>query len=424
MTAPAGQTLCAKILGAKAGAPVVPGDLVDVTPDVTLSGGDTAAIARALEALQDCRVIDPEMHVVVLDRCTGAGGGGSPADDKVVRDFVEAQGIENFFDLDAGMAHQVAAEQGFALPGRLIVGSDPRAAACGAFGAYAVTIAPATMAAVMAGGRVRLPVPETVRLVAEGAWPAGVCAADLALRGVTDLAGEAAGRALELSGAAVTDLSVPCRMALCNLVAETGAVSSYIEPDAHTLAWLNGRARDNFELVRSDDDARFERTWVQDIGRLEPQVAGPRPGDPAVPVTRAAGVRVDEVVIGGGACGGLADLRAAAAILRGRRVAAGTRLLVLPASTAILKAAAGDGTLLALLEAGAILLNPGCATCMERQRREPAPGQTVLSADGSGHYRASPLTCAASALTGRIADPRVVAGEAVLREAAAAAGEV
>ncbi len=414
------------ILGARAGRPVAPGETVEVAPDVVLSHEDTAAIARRLDPGGGARVCDPDLHVIVMDSCSSADG-GSAREQRSTRAFAERNGIENFHDINAGLGHQVLLEQGYALPGRLIVGSDARTATCGALGAFAVGVGPDGVAAAMATGRVPLLVPATVRVVVRGRCAAGVTPFDLALGLLEDLRRDGARElALEFTGPGLAAISVTGRLTLCGLMAAGGAAAACVEPDAVTLAWLNGRARGNFDLARGDPAAPVARELSYDLGALTP-LAARADGTDVLPLSRLGVRPVDQVTIGGCTGGRLADLRAAAAVLRHRRVASGTRLYVLPASPEVLRASALDGTLVTLLDAGAVVLGPGGGACGGHHERLLAPAETGLAtsacpggtapaADGTAIWLASPPTCAASAVAGRLVDAREVAGEGALQE--------
>ena len=430
MTDQSGKTFSEKILGEKAGKPVVPGEIVDVTPDVAMSHDNTAAIAKKFESIGVARVFDPEMHVVVLDHCAPAANEKFATNHREIRAFVEAQGIENFYDVDAGICHQVLPEQGHVLPGRLIVGSDSHTTTYGALGAFATGIGRSEMAVIMATGKIWLRVPETMKIEIEGTLPAGVTPKDLILKIIGDVGADGAlYKAVEFCGATIRQMPVSGRLTLCNMTVEMGGKCGYVEPDARTLAYLNGRARGNFEIVTSDPEAAYSDHLRYDAATLEPQVACPHTVDNVSPLREMAGRRVHQVVIGSCTNGRLDDLRAAAAVLDGRHVAAGTRLLVLPASAEILRAAAEDGTVLKLLEAGAILLNPNCGPCMGNHEGALAPGETALSTANRNFrgrmgckeaeiFLASPLTCAASAVTGCLTDVRDLVDDVAVLQAA------
>jgi 3-isopropylmalate/(R)-2-methylmalate dehydratase large subunit len=267
-----------------------------------------------------------------------------------------------------------------------------------------------------------------MKIEISGELSGGVTPKDLILKIIGDMGADGAlYKAVEFCGPTIREMPISGRLTLCNMAVEMGGKCGYVEPDARTLAYLNGRARGNFEIVASDSEAAYSDHLRYDVATLEPQVARPHTVDNVAPLREVAGRKIHQVVIGSCTNGRLDDLRAAAVVLKGRHVAAGTRLLVLPASAEIMRAAAADGTILTLLEAGAILLNPNCGPCMGNHEGALAPGEAALSTANRNFrgrmgckdadiYLASPLTCAASAVTGCITDVReLVDNPAVLQ---------
>ncbi len=414
------RTFSEKILGAKVGKDVVPGEIVDIIPDVAMSHDNTAAISKKFLSIGVDRVYDPGMHVVVLDHCAPAANEKFASNHKDIREFVENQGIENFYDVASGVCHQIICEQGFALPGRLMVGSDSHTTTYGALGAFSTGIGRTEMAAIMATGKIWLRVPETMRIVVDGRLAPGVLPKDLILKIIGDVGADGAlYRAVEFCGPAIADMSISGRMTLCNMTIEMGGKNGYVAPDEKTLAYLNGRARDNFEIVTSDAGAAYCEELVYDTDSLEPQIACPHTVDNVVPVSEVVGTPINQVVLGSCTNGRLDDLQQAAAILEGKRIAASVRCLILPASRDVLKAATADGTVMKLLEAGAVILNPNCGPCMGNHEGALAPGEKALSSANRNFrgrmgckeaeiFLGSPASCAATALTGEICDVREV----------------
>ena len=415
-----GLTFSEKILGAKAGKTVVPGEIVDVTPDVAMSHDNTAAIARTFESIGVKKLYDPDMHVVVLDHCAPAANEKFATNHKEIRAFVEAQGIEAFYDVATGVCHQVLVEQGFVLPGRLMVGSDSHTTSYGALGAFSTGIGRSEMAVIMATGKIWLRVPETVRIDARGRFMPGVYPKDLILRIIGDIGADGAlYRAVEFCGQTIEDMSVSGRLTLCNMTIEMGGKNGYVHPDQKTLDFLNGVARDNFEVVESDPDCAYVQELRYDVTDLEPQIARPHTVDHVCDVSEVAGTKIDQVVIGSCTNGRLDDLRQAAAILEGKRVKNGVRCLILPASTEVLKRATADGTILQLMNAGCIILNANCGPCMGNHEGALAPGEKALSSANRNFkgrmgckdaeiFLGSPASCAAAAITGEITDVREI----------------
>jgi 3-isopropylmalate/(R)-2-methylmalate dehydratase large subunit len=414
-----GQTFAEKALARKAGLEQVePGQIVTVQPDKLLTHDNTAAIAKVFREIGVQRVARPGINVIVLDHVVPAATEGHATNHQQTRRFVAEQGITNFYDVGEGICHQVLPEKGHALPGYVIVGSDSHTPTAGAFGAFAAGIGRTEAAAVMATGEIWLMVPHSFRIVVKGPVPQGVYAKDIILHIIGDLGADGADYlSVEFAGPVIEEMSVASRMVLCNMVAEMGAKAGVVEPDDKTRAWLKGRATLSYEDVCADPDASYERVMEYDVGDLSPQVARPHTVDNVVPITQVAGTRVDQAFIGTCTNGRLEDFEVAAGILRGRKVAPHTRLLILPASREVLLAALAEGIVTDLVSAGAVVLNPGCGPCLGAHEGVMAPGEVTVSTANrnfkgrmgckdSEIYLASPATVAASALTGEITDPR------------------
>jgi homoaconitate hydratase family protein len=413
-----GKTLTEKILGSKAGKGARAGEVVTVSPDVILSHDNAAAIIKEFLKLGVPKVAAPEKIVIVLDHIVPAAEEKYAQNHKSIREFVEEQGIPHFFDINAGICHQVLPEQGFALPGKVIVGSDSHTPSYGAFGAFATGIGRTEVASIWASDEIWLRVPETLRIDLAGRLRAGVFAKDVILRIIGDGGADRANyKAVEFSGPAATELGIGARLTLANMSAEMGAKNGYFAPDEKTAAWLRGRARGPFEAVASDPDAEYETVVPYDLGSIEPMVACPHAVDNVRPVSDVEGRVIHQVLIGTCTNGRLDDLDAAAAILQGRKVHPKVRALVIPASWEVYRAALKSGTLSVLADAGCVILNSGCGPCLGAHEGILASGEVCLSTSNRnfrgrmGHrdseiYLASPATAAASAVAGRIADPR------------------
>jgi homoaconitate hydratase family protein len=398
----------------------VAGQIVTVRPDRLLTHDNTSAIAQTFRKMGVSRVADPRINVIILDHVTPAANDTYAKSHKETREFVREQGIGAFYDIGEGICHQVLPEHGHALPGMLIVGSDSHAPTHGALGAFATGIGRTESAAVMATGEIWLRVPESLRIVVEGVMPERVSAKDLVLRIIGDIGADGADyKSVEFAGPAIEAMSVGGRMVLCNLAAEMGAKNAFVAPDDKTRAWLKGRTDRPYQEVHPDPDATYAQVLHYDVTDLTPQVARPHRVDNVVPVAEVAGLEIQQALIGTCTNGRLEDLRAAADILRGRRIAPWVRLLVLPASREILLEAIGEGIVTDLVAAGGTLLNPGCGPCLGAHEGCMAPGERTISTANRNFkgrmgspeaeiYLASPATVAASALKGTITDPRGV----------------
>ncbi|NLE46058.1 MAG: 3-isopropylmalate dehydratase large subunit [Chloroflexi bacterium] len=415
------ETFAQKLLARKAGLEYVqPGQIVTVRPDRVLTHDNTSAIARQFAQIGVDRVFDPAASVVVLDHVTPAADVTYAVSHQDTRRFVKRHSIAAFYDIGEGICHQVLPEYGHAWPGALIVGSDSHTPTHGAFGAFATGIGRTETAAVLATGRIWLRVPETIRIEIRGELPPLVTAKDVILHIIGALGADGADyRSVEFAGEAIRQMDMSGRMVITNMAAEMGAKNAVIEPDDVTRDWLSGRVSTRYEEVHADPDAPYERTLGFDVAGLVPQVACPHRVDNVVPVGHVSGARIDQALIGTCTNGRLPDLEAAADILRGRQIAPGVRLLVLPASRSVLLEAMALGFIADLVAAGATLLNPGCGPCLGAHEGCLAPGEVSISTGNrnfrgrmgskeSEIYLASPATVAASALMGTIVDPRSV----------------
>jgi 3-isopropylmalate/(R)-2-methylmalate dehydratase large subunit len=295
-----GKTFAEKILARKAGlAETVPGQIVTVQPDKLLTHDNTSAIAKTFRKIGVERVADPNRNVIILDHVVPAANETYAQSHKETREFVREQGISAFYDVGQGICHQVLPEQGHALPGLLIVGSDSHTPSHGALGAFAVGIGRTEAAAVMATGEIWLRVPESMRIVIEGTMPDRVSAKDLVLRIIGDIGADGADyKSVEFAGSAIEAMSVGSRQVLCNMAAEMGAKNGYVAPDGTTRAWLAGRTSAPYYEIHPDPDAAYAQVLHYDVGDLVPQVARPHRVDNVVPVTEVAGLPLNQALIG------------------------------------------------------------------------------------------------------------------------------
>ncbi|MBN1940267.1 MAG: 3-isopropylmalate dehydratase large subunit [Candidatus Aminicenantes bacterium] len=413
-----GQTFSEKILSKKAGRTVRAGEVVTVSPDYCLSHDNSAAIIGEFKKIGVSRVKNPDSVVIILDHIVPAADEKYAQNHKTIREFVREQNLPHFFDIENGVCHQVLPEEGFALPGKVIVGSDSHTTTYGAFGAFSAGIGRTEAASIWATGEIWLRVPETLKVEFHCLFPEGVFAKDAVLKLIGDHGADRANyEAIEFAGPSTGEFSLSSRMTLANMAAEMGAKNGYFIPDPLTISWLKARTVREFDVVQSDPDAVYEEVLSFDLSALEPQVACPHTVDNVKPVTAVAGTPVQQVLIGTCTNGRLEDLEIAAQILKGRKVRPGTRTLVLPASRRVFLEALRKGTIETLSEAGCVILNPGCGPCLGAHQGLLAAGETVVSTSNrnfrgrmgnrdSAIYLASPATAAATALEGKITDPR------------------
>jgi 3-isopropylmalate/(R)-2-methylmalate dehydratase large subunit len=416
------STLVEKIIARASGrSSVAPGDIVTCKVDLAMfhdSSGPRRVGPRMREL--GASVWDPSKVVVVTDHYTPAVDLESAAIQKLTREWVKENKVGTFYD-QQGICHIVLAEGGHLRPGMFCAGGDSHSTTGGAFGCYMAGFGAIEMTGVMVTGDIWTRVPQTVRVDWTGRLPAGVVAKDMMLLLCGALGVQNAFKVVEYGGEAVEALPMQERLVLTNMAAELGAETGLIAPDAVTLAAIRqagGEVDDEaVRIWRSDPDAAFEAVHQFDASALEPQVALPNSPANAGPVAAAEARRIDQAYIG--ACVGakLQDLHMAARVLDGRKVAAGVRLMIAPASAATMRKAAADGTLATLTEAGAILLPTGCGACAGYGAGVLADGEVCISSTNRnfkgrmGHmtsevYLASPYTVAASAIEGRVCDPR------------------
>ncbi|MCD6165423.1 3-isopropylmalate dehydratase large subunit [bacterium] len=413
-----GQTFAEKVLSKKVGRKLTAGEIVDVYPDYAMSHDNTAAIYGIFNEIGVDKVYNPDIHVVVLDHNSPPANEKLALNHKTIREFVKRYHIENFFDINAGICHQVLPEQGFALPGKVIVGSDSHTTTYGAFGAFATGIGRSEMAVIFATGKIWLRVPESVQIRIAGKLPPGVTSKDVMLYIIGDVKADGAlYKSVEFVGETVENMTLASRMVLTNMAVEMGAKNGFIAPDQKTLDFLSNRARSTFEVVLPDADARYDDVLEYDVSQLEPQVACPHTVDNVKPLPEVIGTKIQQALLGTCVNGRLEDIATAAALIKGRRVHPEVRFLVFPASMNVYREALQKGYLQTLVEAGALIMNPGCGPCLGAHEGILAPGEVCISTSNRNFkgrmgsreaeiYLASPAVVAASAIKGEIADFR------------------
>ena len=414
------MNLAEKILARASGREEVkPGEIVQARVDVAMANEITGPLAiKAFREIGVSKVWDSERIVLIQDHQVPADTVKSAELHRIMRRFAEEQSIRFFYDVGlGGVCHQVMVEEGHALPGDLIVGADSHTCTYGALGAFATGIGSTEMAAVFATGEIWLRVPSTIKVNFEGSFREYVTAKDLILY-VIGLIGASGAtyKAVEFTGSTISRLSIGERMTLCNMTVEMGAKTGLINPDEKTLRYVEKLAKRPFKPLRSDPDADYEKTLEIDVNRLEPMIACPHAVDNVKPVRSVEDVKIDQAFIGSCTNGRIEDLRAAARILRGKRISKGVRMIVTPASRRVYLQALREGLIEIFIEAGALVTNPTCGACFGGHMGLLAPGEVCISSSNRNFigrmgspeakiYLASPVTVAASALAGRIVDP-------------------
>ncbi len=415
-----GMTLAERILARAAGRDeVTAGEFVVADIDLALVHDIFAAqVFDMLAEVGVDRIFDAAKTVVVIDHLVPAPSVEAAALHQRIREHVSRLGIEAFYDAGEGICHQLLPEQGHVRPGMLIVGTDSHTTTHGALGAAGTGIGTSDMVYALATGRLWFRVPETIRFDFSSDLQPGVTWKDVILHLAGRFGADAAQyRSMEFGGPAATKADMSSRLTVSNMAVEMGAKFGLFAADAVTDRYLRDHGGDGTEPFAPDPDARYEAVHEISLSGLTPQIALPHEVDHVESVVDVMGVRIDQAFIGSCTNGRIEDLEAAAEILRGRHVASGVRLLVVPASRAVLKEAMDSGVLATLVEAGASVLPPGCGPCFGGHGGLLGPGERCIgthnrnfiarmgSADAE-IYLGSPATVAASAIAGHIADPR------------------
>jgi len=424
------MTLAEKILARASGrSEVAPDHLVVARVDLAMSHENADLVRKSFLDIGVPRVWDPEKIVIIFDHRIPAESEKTATTQKAVREFVAAQGIRNFYDVGrGGICHQVLAENGHVRPGMIVVGTDSHTTTHGAFGALATGIGATEMAGVWCEGTLWFKVPATLRILVEGEFRPWISAKDLILHVIGMLGAAGADyRAVEFDGPAVRRMTVASRMVLANLSMEMGAKCAFTPVDDTLLEYLLPVSGRELETIAPDPDARYERlVHVHASEDLrEPVVACPHAVDRVKPLSALGDIPVHQAVLGSCTNGRLEDLEIAASIVAGRTVHPRTRLIVIPASQQIYRAAIRAGYIETLVAAGAIVNPPGCGPCVGVHQGILAAGETCVSSTNRNFlgrmgskdslvYLASPAVVAASAIAGRITHPQDVAKESML----------
>jgi 3-isopropylmalate/(R)-2-methylmalate dehydratase large subunit len=413
-----GMTFAEKALARAAGLQKTSsGEIVIARPDVTLSHDNSAAIIGLFRKMGGETLHDPDRSAIVLDHASPAPTTLHAENHRQIREFVREQGIEHFYDVGRGICHQVLVEEGLALPGELVLGADSHTPHAGVMGAFGTGIGRSEMASVWALGELWLRVPESIKIELHGVLRTGVTTKDLALHVVGRLGADGAlYQSVEWHGDALKTLSIDQRATLPNMMAEAGAKNSFVAPDETTLKYLENRAQRPFEPLLPDPDCGYAQVLALETETVEPMLACPHSVDNVRPVSAVRGTRIQQAFLGTCTNGRLEDLAAAAALLEGRKLAPGVRMIVIPASSTIYLQALQKGLLETFASAGALIQSPGCGPCMGNHLGVPAVGEVTISTANrnfrgrmgtkeSEIYLASPQVVAASALAGEICDP-------------------
>jgi 3-isopropylmalate/(R)-2-methylmalate dehydratase large subunit len=416
-----GQTIAEKILGRASHSEAVrPGQIVDGEVDLLYMHEMLAMALLPFHEIGTAKVWDPTKIVVTLDHWVPPPTPEIAKMHQTIRDFCHKQGIQRFHDVgDHGIVHQLIAERGYAQPWDLVIGSDSHTNMVGAVGAFAAGIGATDTAAVMATGRLWLRVPETIRVDIHGTLADRTGAKDVILKVIGTTGDDGAQyAAVEFAGTTVKALPMNERFVLCNMTTEMGAKVGMIEADGVTRDYLAHAGRP-FRPIRSDEDAAFAKTFTFDVDGMGPQVACPSNPANLKPVEEVEGTKIDVAFLGSCTNARIEDLRIAAQLLKGEKVARGVRFQITPASQIIYRQALREGLVEIFMDAGATFTSSTCGPCFGGHMGTLAGDEVCISSTNRNYpgrmgsptaqvYLASPWTVTASAIHGEIRDPRKV----------------
>jgi 3-isopropylmalate/(R)-2-methylmalate dehydratase large subunit len=415
-----GMTIVEKILAQHAGLDsVTPGQLVEAKVDLVLANDITAPIAiREFRAAGAQKVFDREKIVLVPDHFAPNKDIASAEQCRIMREFAFEHNLKHYFEIgEMGIEHALLPEKGLVVPGDVVIGADSHTCTYGALGAFATGVGSTDVAAAMITGQAWFKVPETIQFIYTGTLQPWVSGKDLILYAIGDIGVEGARyKAMEFSGDAIDALSVEGRLTMANMAIEAGGKCGIFHADARILAFVRERSTRAFSVFESDPDAVCSEVRRYDVSAIEPQVSFPHSPANTRPISQVGTVPINQSVIGSCTNGRIEDLRVAAQVLKGRMVAKGVRLIVIPATQRIYQQALKEGLLEIFLEARAVVSTPTCGPCLGGHMGILAKGETAVATTNRnfvgrmGHpeskvFLSNPAIAAASAVLGRIGSP-------------------
>ncbi|NQU19548.1 3-isopropylmalate dehydratase large subunit [bacterium] len=416
----AAKTIAEKILSNHANRDLKAGDFAICNIDFCFGqDGTSGIIIDRFNQLGIDRVFDKNRFAIVIDHNSPSPNQGVAAVHKKLRDFTKKLKLK-LYDINCGVCHQVIPEMGHVLPGHLVLGADSHTCTYGALGVLSTGVGSTDLAISLACGKNWFRVPESIKIVIKGKIPKGVYAKDIILYIIKDLRADGATyKSLEFCGPVIKSLSLDQRFTICNMAVELGAKFGVIEPDEKVFSFLKKRTKIKFKSQFADKNAKYCLIKEYDISKISPQVAKPHTVDNVCNIEEVVGISIDQAFLGTCTNGRLEDLEVAAKILKGRKINPEIRLIIAPVSKNIYLLALKKGLVKIFIEAGASVLNPGCGPCVGTHQGVPADNEVTISTANRNFkgrmgnpksfiYLASPATVVASALKGRIADPRKV----------------
>ena len=411
------KTIVEKILSSHAGKPLYAGDVGICRVDSCFSQDGTSSLVLDALAKFKNNIAMSKRYAMFIDHSSPSPNLGVSKVHSRMRDF-SRDNRSILYDIGCGISHQLVVEEGIAYPGRLILGADSHTSTAGALGCAAFGVGSTDLAVTLVTGKNWFKVPGTYKIIIKGKIPHGVFSKDIILYIIDKLGSNGATyKAVEFEGEVVRALSMEARFTITNMTIEFGAKCGIIAPDSKVVRFLKGSGVKKYNSVYPDKGAEYEKVLEFDISRISPYVAKPHTVDNGVPVEELADTVINQAYLGTCTNGRIEDLEIAAAVLKGKKVNRNVRLLVAPASRKIYNTALKRGIISVLVDSGAIILPPGCGPCVGTHQGVPADGEVVISTANRNFkgrmgnpkafiYLASPATVAASALTGKITDPR------------------
>ena len=418
-----GMTITEKIISAhNAAGPVKAGEFAYADIDMAVGNDVTAPLAfDAMKAAGVEKVFDRDKVAIFMDHFTPNKDIKSAAQCKLCREFAAAQELTNQWEIGTvGVEHTMMVEQGLVGPGDLVIGADSHTCTLGALGAFATGVGSTDLAAAMATGKVWLRVPETIKFVYSGKLPEWVNGKDLILATIARTGVDGCTyKAMEFTGPTAADLTISDRITMCNMAIEAGGKCGVFAPDEITENYCNGRAKRPYTFYESDADAVYEDVVEIDVSSMSPQVAYPFLPSGARPIEECDDFHIDQVFVGSCTNGRIEDLRIAAKIIKGKKVAAGTRMIVIAATPSVLKQAINEGLISTFLDANATIGPPTCGPCLGGHMGVLAEGERCAATTNRnfvgrmGHpkselYLCGPAVAAATAVTGKLTHPKDV----------------
>lgn len=413
-----GKTIAEKILSNHSGKDAKAGDIVIANLDFMMGqDGTSGIIVDSFNKMGTKKIADPKKFAICIDHSSPSPSAGVSSIHKKIRDFANKQG-SILYDVGCGVCHQLVPEQGYVVPGELVIGADSHTCTYGAINVFSTGVGSTDLAAGISSGKLWFKVPETMKVTFKGKLPKGVYSKDLVLHFIGDIGADGATyMALEFYGDVVDKLSVEARFTISNMAIECGAKVGLMNADQKVLDWIKAHSKKKPNPISADKNAAYKETKEYDVSKLEPQIAKPHTVDNVCPISEVLGTPIQQGFIGTCTNGRLEDLKIAASILKGKKIKEGTRLIIAPASAQIFKDAMHEGIVDILMDAGAIFVTPGCGPCVGTHNGVPSDGENVISTANRNFlgrmgnvkafiYLASPATVAASLIEGKIADPR------------------